>query len=523
MNQKLTISYFMCNSKKGVELFQQAKGKLEQLGIQGHDVEIILRENDPLVAIEAYLCDDAIIFDGSLMDEADGSESSIGQQYDAMLEPMKASDHVLIVSRSEVPFNVLCTRKGGYPKYIQTGVAEYKESFDNDEILGWLIKTLEDNDLELPNPYKIERESFQKLSDKDKTNVLCQRIEKDVDQSETRRRKSEQVFISYLSRYSMRYKGRNQENAGYTVEDLIAYISQTQGIPRDQIGYFPPGNLSRELMSVQRRWEVVSLTYDFICGCKQFWIMVTPGYQDSWWTLSERFSLSYFLRNDPDKCPDIYVARFDAQSSRFKVQVYSDIEEKKKILPVLDETVYREMARYFANSRPDGVGYESVPPMRVFRHLPLPVLRALSGKIYQMAEEFTPLKNSIMTDMSKEEFVIQSCKSFKSYVYSKSFWEDWVMECPYCRKQSNGAYSIKTFMQPAKAKFCHVVHNKDISFNSKTKQFSYICPSCRHKYFFNAGAYYRWYPMRGNSIHTAPGGKSIEKKAAFFFVEERIK
>jgi len=115
--------------------------ELEKLDMGGKKVEVNLRENNPFSATEAYLCDDAIIFDGSLEDQEENEKSNAGQQYDAMLDPMKTSSHVLIVSRSQIPCNVMCVRKGGCPNCIRTGVSDYKEHLNNDEIREW-IKTI---------------------------------------------------------------------------------------------------------------------------------------------------------------------------------------------------------------------------------------------------------------------------------------------------------------------------------------------------------------------------------------------
>lgn len=521
MENKITISYFKCDTQQGNELFRRTKDMLEKMEVEGLKIEVILRKNDPFTATEAYLCDDVVIFDGSLEDETgEGMKSSIGQQYDAMLEPMKTSYHVLIVSRSQIPFNVMCIRKGGYPQYIRTGVSKYKETLDNEEILMWLSDIFTRSGAKLRNGHKLEHEYYQGLPDKEKAELLNDRIKKDVEETKKDSGEKAQVFVSYLSRYSQYFSGRETRDCGYTVEDLIKFISETQDIPSEQIGYFPPGNLSRELMTVQRRWEIISVTDDFIRECRQFWILDAPGYSQSWWTLSERVTLSYIFAEEPEKCPDIYVAKFDMESGSFRVKEYLDGGAKKRFLPKIDETTVRELARYFANSRPDGVGYESIWIMKLMHHLPDPAVRFLSRRTYKMMEELMPmiLEDAKVTREEYEETASQSCKS---YVYTKSFWEDWIMECSGCKSQSSGiCYNRETFLYPKKSRFCHVVKKRDLLYDSGKNRYVTVCKTCGHKYYFKAGFFYRWYPIRGEGIHTGPGGKSIERKMAFYFTDE---
>lgn len=521
MGNKITVSFFKCDTRKGNELFRQTKNMLEAMDIGGKGIEVVLRRNDPFTAIEAYLCDDVIIFDGSLEDQGEDGESNIGQQYDAMIEPMKSSSHVLIVARSQVPFNVMCVRKGGYPKYVKTGVSRYKEHLDNKEIIKWIKNMFTEHDGGLLNSRKVDRKYYQGLSDQQKAELLEEIIQKDSDESELYSGGDMQVFISYLSRYSMYFPGPKQEKRKYTVEDLIEYISKTQGIPLEQIGYFPPGSLSRELMTVQRRWEIVSVTDDFIRGCKQFWILASPGYEQSWWTLSEQMTLSYILAENPAECPDIYVAKYDAKSGCFRVKKYLDPESKKRFLPKIDEDTRREMARRFANSRPGTVGYESIWLMKLKHHLPGPAIRFLSRQEYKMMEKVMP---SVLKNLGEtmEEYEGDAVKSCKSNVYTNSFWEDWVMECPYCKARSgDNHYGTETFLAPETSRFCQVVKKQRISYDAGRDKYTATCRTCKHEFYFEKGAFYRWYPIRGGGVHTGPGGKSIEKKTAFYFAEEK--
>lgn len=515
MDNVLTVSYFKCDSQKGNDLFQRAKSMLENMDLGDKKIEIVLRTNNPFVSTEAYLCDDVVIFDGSLEDEEFIAGNKTGMQYDAMIEPMKSAPHVLIVSRSQIPVNVMCVHKGGYPNYIRTGTAEYKETFDNEEILDWLREIFARSGTDWLNPYKLQREYYQGLSESEKGEVLSAVIKKNMNESE-KTPGEEEVFVSYLSRYSQYFQGEDSLDPEYTVEDLIRYISNAQGIDEEHIGYFPPGNLSRELMTVQRRWEIISATDDFIRKCRQFWILAAPGYAKSWWTLSERITLSYILDGDPEQCPDIYVARHDPETGSFRVEKYLDIEAKKKFLPKLGKDTIQELARYFANSRQGTVGYENIWIMKLMHYLPDSAIRSLSGRVYKMAEEVMPAIAEAFD--GAEEYAETAVHSAKSDVYTKSFWEDWIMECPYCKEQSRkGQYNKGTFLNPKKSGFCHIVKKHDISYDAKKDRYKVVCRSCKHPFYLKKGCFYRWYPIRGAYIHTGPRGGSIEKRTAYYF------
>ena len=95
------------------------------------------------------------------------------------------------------------------------------------------------------------------------------------------------------------------------------------------------------------------------------------------------------------------------------------------------------------------------------------------------------------------------------------------MECPYCKMQNNNnRYNKETFLYPQKSSFCHVVKKHDFLYDAGKDRYAVVCKACGQKFYFKKGFFYRWYPIRGGGIHTGPGGKSIEKKTAFYFTEE---
>lgn len=62
MDNKITVSYFRCDTQAGNELFIRTKDMLEKMDIGGRKTEVTLQKNNPFLATEAYLCDDVVIF-----------------------------------------------------------------------------------------------------------------------------------------------------------------------------------------------------------------------------------------------------------------------------------------------------------------------------------------------------------------------------------------------------------------------------------------------------------------------------
>lgn len=501
MKEKVIISYFKCDSHQGDELYRKTKCELEHRGIQGLDIEVILRANDTLLGRDAFMCDDVVIFDASL----EGEEA--GQQYDALMEVMLYSEYVLIVSRTILPFNVFGTWKGGYPRYLRAGVAHYQESLTNQEILLWLEKTL--GKMHLPNPRKMPMKEFQKLTVDDRVRALCARSRADYATEEVGYKQSLQVFVSYCSRYSACYFNQSLQNGSYTVENLIDYISKTQSIPNNEIGYFPPGKLSRELMTLQRRWEVVSETFKLIFACNEFWILDAPGYWESWWTLSERITLSYILSVLPEYCPHIYIAKFDSKRGDFEVKAYLSLEEKRKLLPKLSQRALRTIRLYFANSRTNSIGYIRNSEYR----------RLAAKYIYASLPGPGEWRDEYAMTMAETEELLRPYWGQRPD--SDSFWDDFILECPVCRQKAKHThYSEDEFLFPQKNSFYHVIRKEDL-FQTEQGTFCYTCPTCGDRFYFHPESYYRWYPMGEESVLGLPNAKLVERKEIYVFDKKK--
>lgn len=114
----ITISFFQAFSPEGHGLFRDVKQALEGRTLRGLPVKLIEeREYKMMPAIRACLESDLVIFDGSV-------EDGENRQYYGAIELMKYLDHVLIVSRTMLPYNFEGMRKGGAPQFIMRVLSE---------------------------------------------------------------------------------------------------------------------------------------------------------------------------------------------------------------------------------------------------------------------------------------------------------------------------------------------------------------------------------------------------------------
>lgn len=126
-------------------------------------------------------------------------------------------------------------------------------------------------------------------------------------------------------------------------------------------------------------------------------------------------------------------------------------------------------------------------PLEQMHLLPTSAVRFLSRQTYKMMVEIMP---AVLEDIGTtiEEHEKTAIQSSKSDVYSKSFWEGWIMECPYCKAQAgNNRYSQETFLYPHKSSFCRVVKKRDLRYNAGKDRYSVTCRKCKHKFYFRMG------------------------------------
>ena len=512
--EPITIAFFKAPTTQGLELYRMFCRKMEGYVIKGHPVQLIEQKIYKMMpSIMACLDSDVVIFDGSI--EGDH------EQYRAALELMKCLDHILIVSRTPLPFNFEGMRKGGAPQLIKTGTVEYSDSMTNEEILGWIIDTLENSSMELPRKLKMNlRADEYKQNAQKVANIETKMITDSIERMERIEREGG-VFVSYLSKYSKYYQGQHPEMP--FIEDLFENICQISDVSMDQIRYFPPGQISLEFMTGQRRFEIASITEKFIGDCKAFWIYDTPDYASSWWVYGEKMSLLHIYGHAMDKCPDIYVVKPVKEQDgnwKFHFQRYLTTKEKQDFLPQLTPFQERELERLFMNSNPETSGYEQVEKMRKYARMPdfllklqlkieAPFVAARMKMLLDGLDEDEVEKQEALNEIQDTKFMIEHVRS---YVYTKEFWENHIIECPICRASSNEIMTPERYMY-FKGTYFNQIPQSDYQtmMKSVTQGHIYnVMLPCGHTVSVRkSGRYYRWWTVKSD-IPTAPGGKLLE-------------
>lgn len=512
--QPITITFFKAPTILGKELFEMFRATMEGYILRGHPVQLKeQRVYKMMPSIVACLDSDIVIFDGTI--EGDN------EQYRAALEMMKNLDHVLIVSRNPLPFNFEGMRKGGAPGIIKTGTSEYSESMTNDAILEWILDTLKYSSMELPRKLKMNLHT-----DDYKKNIhRVLNVEAKMARDSIERIGLEEgVFVSYLSKYSKFYKGKHPTEP--FVEDLFETICEVSKVSENEIRYFPPGKISLEFMTAQRRFEIASITEKFIGGCKAFWIYDTPDYDSSWWVYGEKMSLIHIYGRAMEMCPDIYVAkpvRDENGKWKFQLQKYLSLKEKKAFLPQLTPHQRDELERIYINSDPQASGYEQVEKMRKLASIPdfllklqlkleFPFLAQICKMIldaFEMDEIEEQEKKEAVKQLQNIDMAVED---IHSYVYTKEFWENHIIECPICRGASKRQMNPEKYMY-FKEEYFHNVAQSDYQAIMKFVKQGNTCNvklPCGHIVSVkHNGVYYRWWTVKSN-IPTGPNGKLLE-------------
>lgn len=507
-NEPITISFFKAFSAEGEELFREFQKRMDgSMLLRGHPVRVIEEKVYKMMpAISACFQSDVVIFDGSL-------EDGKHEQYRAALELMKNLDYVLIVSRTALPFNFMGMRRGGAPELIKTGTTEYCPWKTNSEILDWLEDTLQNSSMQLPRKLKMQMPEAGNRAQMESVMKFEGQL---IFESEERREILSGVFVSYLSRYS---KFSDKKVDAPFVEDLFSKISQVSSVPKEEIRYFPPGKISLEFMTGQRRFEIASITDDFFAGCKAFWIYDTEDYASSWWAYGERVSLSRIFHNSMDKCPAIYTAKPVKQpdgSWKFDIKAYLTVEQKRDFLPNLTEKQMTELTRIHMNSYPESVAYEQVEKMRQLAKMPDIFLKLQTSTAYKWTRSvfraLGDLDDEARQELKKMKDVNRLKESVRSYAYSRAFWEDHIVECTTCRAQTAEKLDPESFMHFSKPYFYRLSPEKyhEMRRNLQAGRRALVKLPCGHTFHLAAsGTYYRWWTVKSD-VPTGPKGALTE-------------
>ena len=236
------------------------------------------REVTVRTGMRAQCCDDVVVYDLTTDGRTEGA-------YRAFVSLYSNLDHVLVVSRTPLPINVLPARPGGSPPYpcplkeLPDGTAVlYAPRVDGEgpwegdtSLLRWLRRQLEDL-AGRPVGERLPREpsyaeEWPTVQDQDFVRRLPGRLA-------VNRMSRGQAFVSYR---------------GSRAAEVIG-LGGSPAAVATRLHVVAPGELAleRELMSAHRRWAVVAMLRLFISSAAEFWVYGSADYRTSWWTLAEQ-------------------------------------------------------------------------------------------------------------------------------------------------------------------------------------------------------------------------------------------
>lgn len=353
----ITVTYITAPSVQSLDLFAQIKEPIEKAIFEqcGDEVGWIplnnlgCPEKLPQSLAERYLTgsfalltSDLVIFDGSIDNDlslkADPASKTVCSQYEYASPAMLGVDHVLIVSRTKLPYNFEGIRKGGSPNWIRTRVVDTapflkaKDSLTNDEIADWILEALPH--LELPRADKLKEpvSEEESLTLAKSVNGILKKLYDKAEKKVAEEYKDD-IFVSYRSKESVHactsatnassdgISGSSEEQEQKQDGSLEKILLTQAAIElKDELGeqghfiYAPPGDLSTEVMTEKRRWALVSLIHRQMERCKAVLIYKKTDYDESWWTSAELMCLSYMMLSNRKVYPKLYVVEPDNSS-----------------------------------------------------------------------------------------------------------------------------------------------------------------------------------------------------------------
>lgn len=350
----------------------------------------------------ACLDDDIVVFDASVED---------GHNYAAVMAQPTVLDKVLVVGRTYLPLNVFGLREGGAPEYdIGTQT--------NEAILAWLRE----------NVRELLRDAAREPGRRGLLNYFSA-MSKSLDAQKRRWASGGRIFISYRSRHFE------------AVEKLRQRIQsgEVPGVPPSPVRLLRPGEVvyEDEVLTKFRHWQLASMIDRKIGAAEEMWVYGTEDYLASWWTRAELMTIAYRLAGGVG-APRLRL--YDPAAGTLR-----DLPEAW--LPSMSKEQQRRMARWYANTDPGTMGFESVLLIRFLSSLPL------LGRL----------------------------KYFKDPVWSEEFWDDPLLPCVTCQRNSpaHAGLDIDAFLWLREP---HLVRLTTEQLEAAAERGHLSCPVCRTTY-----------------------------------------
>ena len=461
--QSFRLAFFGTPNQQGEELYESLKPLAASLGFLVERLNID-SPNEYTAACANY---DAVVLDASL---------HAGEPHNYRFAMPNPAYHILVVSRTQMPLNFYgtgdsfpITEPDGRTRLLHNSplLLNAKE-LSNKELCAWLIVRLKElREILVENPEVIEdhRNFFRRP-----LRNLTKRLYFSKEPSELwfldaqARKQGGKIFIDFRN-YPETYDrdGRPKTYTADKVYRLKTLIENGQfpGIEKKIVRFFPPNSLSNELMSEQRRWQLLSIIDRYISIAEEFWIYESENYYNSWWTLGNLLTLSYRRSGSyRGTIPKIRIFRPDdsiPEGGRL-------IDVDNDFLPAMTEKQKKRMARWYANSDPVEMAPESVLAIRAIPEMPL------VGWFFRRR------------------------KYFRDHVWSSEFWENPLLDCPACRKigKNKNRFDIDSILWHRGAWFSRFTIDE---MQEAVTGNGIQCPNCRTRYNVKLGEpNYLWIP-----------------------------
>ncbi len=465
--KSITIRFFKSYTKEAEVLLNMVKDEIPAfiLSKTGIESKVIIEESKGLLpengkqasafnVLQSALNNEIVIIDASI-EQTD--EHELGQNYECITPAVSSLDNVLVVSRTELPLNLIPCRSNVAPlgqndmtdncsiretfgdtitlseEYKpHNDLTTYKKEYSNEYIIAWVKYVL----LKMHKNCRLEREGFSSIDVSNPSNDLFERemeiMSENIEAIKKEKGNRKKSFISYRSIYYSKDENSNTKKycGKYNVADVVRIINEYHKDPShkewEKPFFYPNGVLSNELMPEIRRWAFIAMPDRVIREADEFWIFETKqkrnkegkitefGYWDSWWCLGEfitiiRMKYSGQLKEgfklmvfDPD---------INSESDLDKI-----VEIPYRDIPTMTDEQNRELARYFANGDFLEAGYESMGNMRAMGKKP----KLIRWFYFQLLKRFVWPKVMSPEDVKDFKFKYYN-DSVKSHVYEEEF------------------------------------------------------------------------------------------------------
>ncbi len=504
--KELNVALFTASSEKGKELEYLLCSLFKNEQPAGFKINMeVITDGDQADMMIAGLKDDIVIFDASV-------EDVVGSNYKAAQMWPSCMEHFLVVSRTLLPLNFQAFHEGGTPDTF-TKNTERPITLDNPTLINWIVEKLEFLKQQLPRPsnekFFLEKNQFfsHPISNQKSISEISEKIMANSHKRKNEHQKSTgRAFVSYLSRYSKHCKYPATFH-DFNVESIFKNIRDKHNDIDYPILYYPPGTLTSEFMTEQRRWQVFSIIDWRIRSADEFYIFETPDYYNSWWTLAELASFAYIQNDSEHPRPKIFLCK-PISPSFIEIKL-----AEPDFVQQLDEKTKRDFGRRLSNSDPLTMGYERISNMQKLAKLPMPLQwihhKMSTFSVDYLMSEFLP--NTYKQNKKTKMDFAWYREMIQSDVFRDSFWKDRIVTCPNCSGKNKEKHHFN---------FDAWLHHKQLGqYRISPKEMDEIfnsgiwtCTQCKYSYRIikEASPQLIWWPVKMGQA-TGPNGVFIEQ------------